>query len=417
MIKKISLILLFVCSVCGTRTGFAAIGDTDSDTGTTVSTSDWISWTIEPRDDNALGLQPIVDNEGLLRFSKQDCVDEITTDISFTLAENPAGTGRTLYLLRGEDCDQLDHFDDCTDFQSKVPTSTLVALTDIPLNQMIDGLDCNSTATAKEDIWVALLKSPATLDTAGDDVDKIEKLAQVIVDFKGPSATTTINDVLIGNDSLEVKFASSTATDVRGYAMFYAAANDASCTDGPLSAGVVPVSQASVYSKVTESSDATSIKVNGLQNGKYYQVGIATLDAHGNPSALTTIHCASPAESIGIGDAINSDGEYCFIATAAFGDYNHPTVKVLRAFRDRFLKEVPGGNTLIAGYYSVGPSLAGLIEDDGEAREMVRNTLGLFAQVTRFLVAAGPMLVCIAVFAAMLLGIILGVAAPRVKEK
>ena len=55
--------------------------------------------------------------------------------------------------------------------------------------------------------------------------------------------------------------------------------------------------------------------------------------------------------------------DYCFLATAAFGNSDHPMVEVLRQFRDRFLITWKGGQSLVNAYYAVGPAFARYIED------------------------------------------------------
>jgi hypothetical protein len=48
----------------------------------------------------------------------------------------------------------------------------------------------------------------------------------------------------------------------------------------------------------------------------------------------------------------SADGGYCFVATAAYGDYDHPYVKVLRRFRDETLAASAAGRGFIAWYYA-----------------------------------------------------------------
>lgn len=48
----------------------------------------------------------------------------------------------------------------------------------------------------------------------------------------------------------------------------------------------------------------------------------------------------------------------CYIATAVYGDYNAPEVKVLRSFRDEKLLKSNAGRSFVKGYYLVGPVLA-----------------------------------------------------------
>ncbi len=53
----------------------------------------------------------------------------------------------------------------------------------------------------------------------------------------------------------------------------------------------------------------------------------------------------------------------CFVATAAYGQVDHPTVVLLREFRDRFLQKCYLGRCFIDAYYKVGPSLADVIRN------------------------------------------------------
>jgi hypothetical protein len=54
----------------------------------------------------------------------------------------------------------------------------------------------------------------------------------------------------------------------------------------------------------------------------------------------------------------------CFVATAAWGDRNHPVVELLREFRDRVLEKTGPGAAFVRFYYRVGPTLAEAIEDN-----------------------------------------------------
>ncbi|HEU6437792.1 MAG TPA: CFI-box-CTERM domain-containing protein, partial [Nitratidesulfovibrio sp.] len=55
--------------------------------------------------------------------------------------------------------------------------------------------------------------------------------------------------------------------------------------------------------------------------------------------------------------------DFCFIATAAYGDLNHPVVAALREFRDKALMPHAPGRALVRAYYAVGPHLAGVVQD------------------------------------------------------
>lgn len=52
----------------------------------------------------------------------------------------------------------------------------------------------------------------------------------------------------------------------------------------------------------------------------------------------------------------------CFVVTATMGDFNHPTVSLLRKFRDRHLMTNRWGRSFVQRYYVFGPIAANAIE-------------------------------------------------------
>lgn len=53
------------------------------------------------------------------------------------------------------------------------------------------------------------------------------------------------------------------------------------------------------------------------------------------------------------GDMMLYPGGGCFIATAVYGDYDHPQVKVLQGFRDQVLVKSQPGRCFISWYFRV----------------------------------------------------------------
>ncbi len=65
----------------------------------------------------------------------------------------------------------------------------------------------------------------------------------------------------------------------------------------------------------------------------------------------------------------------CYIATAVYGSYEHPSVMVLRRFRDDQLQTAALGRAFIRGYYAVSPTLARYFSSDGSLNRLARNIL------------------------------------------
>ena len=51
-------------------------------------------------------------------------------------------------------------------------------------------------------------------------------------------------------------------------------------------------------------------------------------------------------------------GGFCFVASAVYGDDDHPDVQALRRLRDRVLLGSPSGRRFVSWYYEHGPALS-----------------------------------------------------------
>jgi len=76
----------------------------------------------------------------------------------------------------------------------------------------------------------------------------------------------------------------------------------------------------------------------------------------------------------GSGGSGGSGGD-CFIATAAFGSYFDPRVKILRDFRDTFLFTNHAGQSFVNWYYKVSPPMADFIRTREILKTLVRILL------------------------------------------
>lgn len=67
--------------------------------------------------------------------------------------------------------------------------------------------------------------------------------------------------------------------------------------------------------------------------------------------------------------------EACFVATAVYGDSNHPCVCILRTFRDESLRFTVIGTVIIQLYYFLGPILAYFVSRSETIRRISRRLL------------------------------------------
>lgn len=81
-------------------------------------------------------------------------------------------------------------------------------------------------------------------------------------------------------------------------------------------------------------------------------------------------------------------GGSCFIATAAYGSYLHPQVRVLRDFRDRYLLTNAPGRAFVEFYYHFSPPLADII-----ARHKILRILTRIILTPVVMIVAHPVMV------------------------
>lgn len=77
----------------------------------------------------------------------------------------------------------------------------------------------------------------------------------------------------------------------------------------------------------------------------------------------------------------NSSG--CYIATMAYGDYDHPQVMELRKFRDNFLSKSIIGRSFIKFYYRYSPGLVERLKNKQNINLIIRKGLDQFIKIIR----------------------------------
>jgi len=157
------------------------------------------------------------------------------------------------------------------------------------------------------------------------------------------------------------------------------------------------------YSFFIDVGNQTTGTVTGLQDNVTYYAVVAAYDAQGTESPAsnevnfvvtngtvaaggssgstpptTSADAASSAGGASAdagGGGGGGGGGGCFIATAAFGSYMDPHVKVLRSFRDVCLQTTAPGRAFVRWYYSVSPPIADTIRGSETLRAGVRLAL------------------------------------------
>ncbi len=100
-----------------------------------------------------------------------------------------------------------------------------------------------------------------------------------------------------------------------------------------------------------------------------------------DPSAGTVSVTVDHFSVFGVGDAATSastgggGGGGCFIATAAYGSYEAPYVRLLREFRDQFLLTNAAGTWFVEQYYTWSPPMADWLRGHDGWRAVVRIAL------------------------------------------
>lgn len=67
--------------------------------------------------------------------------------------------------------------------------------------------------------------------------------------------------------------------------------------------------------------------------------------------------------------------EGCYIATACYGDYDHPDVLVLRRFRDEYLYRSNIGTIAVKAYYRLSPELSERLKNHKNLNKVIKTVL------------------------------------------
>jgi hypothetical protein len=123
-----------------------------------------------------------------------------------------------------------------------------------------------------------------------------------------------------------------------------------------------------------DADNSDNYQLSGLTNDVTYYLRVAAVDTSGTIGPLSEEGSATPTDTVGFSESAGDEGG-CFVATAAWGDYDHPMVLDLRAFRDNVLQHSAVGRSLVQLYYATSPPLARALAASSTARLAVRTVL------------------------------------------
>jgi hypothetical protein len=139
------------------------------------------------------------------------------------------------------------------------------------------------------------------------------------------------------------------------------------------------------YDSVIDVGDTTYHTIRGLEPETRYYLALTAYDISYNESDFSGEVSGVSKEEQPTPNPYPYDGEIdsedgysewgCFIATASFGSYLNPHVKVLRDFRDAFLIPNSLGRKCVRFYYQHSPRIAKKMGKYGSLRFLSRQAL------------------------------------------
>ena len=104
-----------------------------------------------------------------------------------------------------------------------------------------------------------------------------------------------------------------------------------------------------------------------------------------NRTSLSNLKTQLAAVNTGgrTGGSGSGGGSGCYIATMAYGDYDHPQVMILRQFRDEVLDKSALGKWFIKTYYHYSPKLVERLKNQKTVNIIIRKALNQFIKLIK----------------------------------
>ncbi len=218
-----------------------------------------------------------------------------------------------------------------------------------------------------------------------------------------PPDAPVITNVAAGEKNLKIEWEEPDADDVSSYLIHYR--EEGSDDD---------------FIREENNGEATSFQLTGLANGVTYEVWMTAVDDAENESEISNVETEVPLPVDDFfeyyrGKEGADTGGFCFVATAAFGSYQHSMVMPLRAFRDTVLAKSELGQGLISAYYRYGPRWARAIRGSDLHRSVARWVLAPAVVLAEAGMRLGPVEWVLLGGGALLLMLLLGMGIGRLR--
>jgi hypothetical protein len=237
------------------------------------------------------------------------------------------------------------------------------------IKENIEGMqEWAETAPIKDDLNFITNK----LKNFQNAVDSIENAKSLISSCK--SKLQNIKNILGSSDELYLNVSSAVVSNALG--MIIEVVNDAQ-SGLEYNRAKLLVLPSIVSDAVSAISLMDSLDMNS-QTRRRFSENKATINSINTQldSVRRQIRSATSSSS-------SSGSSGCYIATMAYGDYDHPQVMELRKFRDEFLNKSLLGRIFISLYYKYSPLLVQRLKDKPKTNDIIRTLLDQLIKIIR----------------------------------